>query len=347
MRIVVAHSHLSALGGGERATLELLRRLGRRHDVALWAGNFRASDTYAGLADFPRRDLAPWEWLVRVPRADAVVTNSFGASLLALRHPRTICYVHTVRSVYFRRADRPDLVARRMLERRVVRRAAAVATNSQYTAGRVAERYGRRPEVVRCGVPEELFDVPERPGDYALYVGRLAPEKGIERLLEWVAGLPLDLAIVGQGDPSYAAHLRGLAGPRVRWLGQLQGDDLRRAYERCRMLCFLPYEEELGLAVLEAMASARPVVAVAEGGIPELVADGTTGYLVTDRVAFADAATSLLRDDRLCLAMGRAGRAVARGYSWDRMACRIEALCHGAEDRADCAHGAPAAGEHG
>jgi glycosyltransferase involved in cell wall biosynthesis len=327
VRIVVAHSQINALGGGERVALELLRRLGRRHEIALWAGNYRPSDTYAGLADFPRRDLAPWEWLACVPHADAVVTHTFGAHLLALRHPCTLCYVHTLRSIYLQRADRPDLLARRLLDRAALRRAGAVATNSTYTASRIVATYGRRAEVIPCGVDEALFDVSEALGAYALYVGRLAPEKGLERLLAWSADLPIDLALVGAGPADYVAHLKARAGPRVRWLGALQGEELRRAYAGCRLLAFLPHEEEFGLAALEAMAAARPVVAAPEGGLPALVRDGASGYLVRDVSEFAAAVERLLADEALCARLGRVGRALARGYTWDAMAERIEARC--------------------
>jgi glycosyltransferase involved in cell wall biosynthesis len=333
VRIVVAHSRLDALGGGERATLELLRRLARRHEVTLWAGGLRPERTFSELLDFPRRDLARREWLTAVPRADAVVAHTFGAGLLALRHPRTLRYVHTLRSVYLRRADRPDLLARRLLERAALRRATLLATNSRFGAERIAARWGRRAEVIPCGVAAEwlgISPVPDRASTghpYALYVGRLAPEKGVERLLAWTEDLPIDLALAGAGEPGYVAYLRRLAGPRVRWLGPLRGEALLRAYAGCRALVFLPHEEEFGLAALEAMAAARPVVAAPEGGLPELVRDGETGILVRDRAEMATALARLWADDALCQRLGAAGRAVARGYSWDAYAERIEALC--------------------
>ncbi len=342
MHIVMAHSHLSTFGGGERVTLELSSRLGRRHDITLWAGGFRPGDTYAGLAEFPRRDLSRLDWLWAVPRADAVVAHTFGANLLALRHPRTLCYVHTLRSVYVQRADRPDLIARRLLDRAALGRAGALATNSHYTASRIAQRFGRVPEVVPCGVDPQLFDIAVEPGRYALYVGRLSPEKGVERLLQWSAELPIELVLVGAGSRDYEAHLRRLAGPRVRWLGPLAGDALRQAYAQSRMLVFVPHEEELGLVALEAMAAGRPVVAVPEGGLPELVKDGESGRLVRDREEFAAAVMGFATDEALCVRMGSAGRTTARGYSWDAMADRVEALCLGMMEHSRVGPGRPA-----
>ncbi|MGZ3639612.1 MAG: glycosyltransferase [Ktedonobacterales bacterium] len=327
MRIVVAHARLNTFGGGERATLELLRRLSRRHEVVLWAGRDQPEATYPELAAFPRKDLSPVEWLLARPDADAVVSQTFGSHLLALRHPHTICYVHTLRSVYLRGGYRPDLVGRRVLDSVAVRRASAVLANSAFTAGQATRRYRRSVEVLPPGVDESFFAMPVSVGTYALYVGRLAPEKGLERLLRWAGDLPIDLELVGDGDAAYVRHLREIAGPQVRFRGALTGEALAEAYAGCRFLAFLPHEEEFGLAVLEAMAAAKPVIAIREGALPELVRDGETGMLVSDGEQFGSAARALLADDGRCLRLGVRGREVAHAYTWDRFAGRIEELC--------------------
>lgn len=327
MRIIVAHARLNTFGGGERATLELLRLLSKRHEVTLWAGRYEPQATYPELAAYPRRELSPVEWLLARPEADAVVSQTFGSNLLALRHPHTICYLHTLRSVYLRGGRRPDLIARHLLDALAVRRASAVLANSAYTAERAMRRYGRPVEVLPPGVDESFFALPVSVGSYGLYVGRLAPEKGLERLLRWWGELPIDLELVGDGDPAYVDYLRGLAGPWVRFRGPLLGAALAEAYAGCRFLAFLPHEEEFGLAVLEAMAVAKPVIAAREGALPELVRDGETGMLVSDGEQLVSAARVLLADEGLCLRLGGRGRDVARAYTWVRFAQRIEELC--------------------
>lgn len=327
LRIAIAHSHLDAFGGGERATLELLRRLGQRHTVELWAGEYDQGRTFPELAEFPRRDLAQRDWLTARPQADVVVAQTFGAYLLALRHPRTICYLHTLRSVYLLGGRHPALVARRALDRLALRRAAAVLVNSHYTASRARRRYGRSVRVVSPGADDMLLALPEQVGAYALYVGRLAPEKGIERLLTWSAPLDMDLLVVGDGEAEYVAHLHALAGPRVRFAGPLLGDDLAAAYAGARFLAFVPHVEEFGLAALDAMAAAKPVVAAPEGGLFELVHAGVTGLFARDASSFASAALQVLEDDALCLRLGHAGRERARAFTWERFARGVEAAC--------------------
>lgn len=337
MRIIVAHSRLNSLGGGERCVLELLRGLSPRHEVLLWAGAYAASRTYPELAAFPRVDVPPHGWLTwKLPRADAVITNSFGAHLLALRHPRAVCYLHTLRSIYLRRAGRPDLLARRTLDAAAVRRAFAVATNSAYTATRARQKYRRHVNVIPPGVSEDYFALPAGAGTYALYVGRLAPEKGVERLLRWSTALDVELRLVGEGPAEYVAHLRSLASPHVRFLGGLTGKALLDTYRQARCVVLLPYEEEFGLTALEAMAAAKPVIATREGGLAELVdgdGDGdTTGMFVRDADEYRTAVRRLWTDDALCLRLGERGRKKARTYSWERFVTGIERLCLSARD---------------
>jgi glycosyltransferase involved in cell wall biosynthesis len=226
---------------------------------------------------------------------------------------------------------RPDLVLRRGLDRAAIGRAARLMTNSAYSAGKILERYGKAADVVPPGVGEEHFaPAPSEaaaPRDYALYVGRLAPEKGVERLLEWSRGVPLELVVAGAGEPGFETHLRAIAGPRTTFAGPVSGRALVDLYAGCRYLAFLPYGEEFGLVALEAMAAAKPVLAARDGALPELVRDGQTGFLLESAKEYVAAATRLSSDDTLCRTLGERGQRAARAYSWDRFAEAIEQVC--------------------
>lgn len=327
MRIIIAQSRLETFGGGERATLELARRLSERHAVSILTSAFDPQRTYPELAAFPLRITPPAEWLTQPLAADALVAQNFGARLLALRQRGVIAYLHTMRSDYLRGGRRPDLALRRTLDRRAVRRAAFLLTNSAFTAQRAARFYSRTPEVVPLGADEALAGLEPQVGDYALYVGRLAPEKGVARLLEWSATTPIALEVVGAGSPAERTRLEPLLGPRARLRGPLTGPALAAMYARARFFAFTPHAEEFGLAALDAMAAAKPVIAVREGALPELIEDGVTGFLVRDAADYQRAAQRLIADDALCLRMGLAARERARAYSWERHARRIETLC--------------------
>jgi glycosyltransferase involved in cell wall biosynthesis len=327
MRLIIAHAQLTTLGGGERATLKLLEILSQRHEIELWTTRYRPEATYPELAQFPHRRLHAYEWLTLRPEADVVIAESFGAYLLALRHDRTLIYLHTLRSTYLAGNRRPDLLARRRLDYAAISHAASLLTNSAYSAARARAMYGREAAVLPPGVDERYFTTPTSVGAYALYVGRLAPEKGLERLLSWSRDLPVDLVVAGDGEPGYVTHLKGIAPPRTRFTGPVLGSALERLYAACRFLVFLPYDEEFGLVALEAMAAGKPVVAARSGALPELVTDGKTGFLVGDGEDLRAAALRLLGDDALCRSLGEKGREVAQAYTWSRFAEGIELTC--------------------
>jgi glycosyltransferase involved in cell wall biosynthesis len=328
VRIALAHSHVNTLGGGERAVLELGQALLARHEVRLLLGQFEPGRTYAELASLPHQRFGRAQWLTAKIRADAIVTNSFGANLLALRNgPRVGYWVHSMRSIYLQPgARRADLLLRRAIDWLAVRRAAQLIANSRYAALRLRQLYQRDPDaIVYPGVdltlftPGKMLDPP-----YAITVGRLSPEKGIARLMDLWRDVPdLPLQVVGSGPPEW----RSLAPAGVYFRGALAGAELGQAYRGAAVAVFAPYAEEFGIAPLEAMASGVPVVAWREGGLQETVIDGETGFLVNDAVTFRQRVRLLLRDERRRAAFGEAARARAQQFSWQRTAAQMEAVC--------------------
>lgn len=207
---------------------------------------------------------------------------------------------------------------------------------SQYVADWVREavpEVAPKQRVVLNGVDADYFSPrprsPEaagRPFTFAV-VCRLEPWKGVDLVIEAAAqakGFSVDIA----GEGSEKARLermvkdRGLED-RVRLLGYLA--DPRPVIADADAFVTSSRDEPLGLSVLEALAMERPVVGFAGGGIPEIVQDGKTGWLVHDRSAellartMADAASDRERARRF----GLAGRAFVDGH------CRIESMCRG------------------
>lgn len=113
-----------------------------------------------------------------------------------------------------------------------------------------------------------------------VYFGRLSPEKGLFTLLEAVAGLDLELKIIGEGplrkDMEKMVNEKGL--DNVSFLGYRRGEELKRPIQRA-MAGVIPSEwyENYPRSVIEAFALGKPVIGSRIGGIPELVRDGQTG----------------------------------------------------------------------
>jgi glycosyltransferase involved in cell wall biosynthesis len=335
MRIVLAHSHANTLGGGERAVVELARVLMERHDVRLLLGDFDPRRTYPELASLPNARLGRLQWPTVNVRADVILTNSFGANLLALRNGQRVAYwVHSTRSLFLLPgASRIDLRLRRLIDWLAVRRAARLVANSHYTATRLRHLYRRDVDaIVYPGVDLAEFsprrDGFQRDAAYAITVGRLSPEKGLDRLFDVWRDIPdLPLHVVGGGPAEVLRELRTLAPSGVVFRGQLTSGDLAEAYRGAVVAVFAPYGEEFGMAALEAMASGVPVVAWRDGGLQETIVDGETGYLVADAVTLRQRLRLLLHDPARRRAFGDAARRRAEGFTWQRTAVGIEAVC--------------------
>lgn len=176
-----------------------------------------------------------------------------------------------------------------------------------------------------------------------LFVGRLTPHKGVDRL---IAALPADARLRIAGSTGHDAHLperhypellrRLAAGRDVQFLGPVADAELPALYRSAAVLvlpsvqrsCYgreVRVSELLGLVLLEAMASGTPVVASRVGGVPEVVQHGVTGYLVEPgNVAELRARLDeLLKDPALARRMGRAARElVCERFTWQACAAR-------------------------
>ena len=178
-------------------------------------------------------------------------------------------------------------------------------------------------------VDPAAFTSSREPGKYALYVGRLSPEKGIGTLLEALPEQGISLQIAGTG-PSESG-LRAIVERRrlrnVIFHGYCGSDRLRELYQGAAFIV-APSEwyENAPMAILEAFACGKPVVAARVGGIPELVRHGETGYLFDsgNRVELQHALSLLIERPEAISVMGRAARALVESEFSQRK--RIDSL---------------------
>ncbi len=143
---------------------------------------------------------------------------------------------------------------------------------------------------------------------FALYAGRLSPEKGVGVFLEAARRASVPAVVAGEGP--LARTLRA-DFPEARFLGHLAAEQVASTLGDA-LVAVVPSVslENAPLGVLEAMAAGVPVVASDVGGVPELVVDGTTGVLVKpgDVDALATALAHLSADRTRAGALGQAGR---------------------------------------
>ncbi len=152
-----------------------------------------------------------------------------------------------------------------------------------------------------------------------LYVGRVSPEKRIDRLLPILKAFPeVRLAIVGDG-PSRKDLERLFAGTNTVFTGFMKGEELATAYASGDIFTFTGDKETFGNVVVEAMASGLPALTPNSGGVTDLVIDGYNGRLYDPYVedSIVEAVSEMVKDMELCREYGLNGRALAEQRTWE------------------------------
>jgi glycosyltransferase involved in cell wall biosynthesis len=201
--------------------------------------------------------------------------------------------------------------------------ACAVITVSEANAQYITQTFGVPPQclhVIPCGIDTEQF----RPGSsqgmppHIVCVARMVPVKNQALLLEACAdlkrrGLEFRCVLVGDGrsrEEIQANRARlGLAGT-VDIVGVATQADVLKWWHRAAIAALPSHSEGMPVALMEAAACGLPAVATAVGGVPELVEDGETGFVIKpgDALTFANALERLLVDPEMAAHMGVAAR---------------------------------------
>ncbi len=226
-----------------------------------------------------------------------------------------------------------------LLEEVGERRAAAVLTLTPRLAQLLGDQGidSDRIHVIPSGVRPALFAADHRDPfprlgrPRVVFVGRLAPPKGVETLVRAAAHLRTPAAqVVIVGDGPNRAEIEneidrlGLRH-RVHLTGFVPHDQVPAVLAHADVFVMPSIYEELGSALVEAQWAGVPIVASRVGGIPDVVEDGITGVLVAPRdpTALAGAVDDLLSDPGRAHTLARRGQAAATRYDWTRLGAQV------------------------
>ena len=342
MRVAIVHDYLNQRGGAERV-------VGTLHEMFPEAPIFTSVLDRTQLWPQLRSADIRVSWMQRLPgltrhfkkylllyplvfdRLDLsgfdLVLSSSSAFAKAVRPPPRglhVCYCHTPARFlwsYDQYIEREEFgrITRRTLpwairtlrrwDQRTADRPHRYAANSTAVAERIQSIYGREATVVPPPVDVERFrSLSGARGDYFLIVSRLNAYKRIHLAVEAFNRLRLPLLIVGDGP--HRAVLERMAGPTIRFLGQIDDRQVATLFADCRALIF-PGEEDFGITLVEANAAGRPVVAYQGGGALDTVEPEVTGVFF--REPSADGlAEAVLRATRISWDQGTIRRHASR-----------------------------------
>jgi glycosyltransferase involved in cell wall biosynthesis len=224
---------------------------------------------------------------------DVVISSSHcvAKSALTASGSTHFCYCHTPmrylwdqRGAYFSNQRAPvrwplDWILDRLQEwdAATADRVDHFIANSRFVASRIQSYYEREASVIPPPVDVEFFTPDSQPRDpFVLAVAALSPYKRLERAIGACGQLGLELKVVGTGPES--ERLQGIQGVNVQFLGRVSAEELRRLYRRA--ICLVqPGVEDFGITSVEALACGLPVVALAQGGVLDVVRPEIDGVL--------------------------------------------------------------------
>lgn len=203
---------------------------------------------------------------------------------------------------------------------------------SQFLANRAASLRGslERIQVIPNGVDLSTIrsvresSVPGR----IVSIARLSPEKGVDVLIRAFAAVKARVANAELhliGDGAQRAELEALVKElgleqSVIFHGRQSYPEAMRWLTTSSVFALLSHGEGQGIVLLEAGAACVPSVATAVGGIPEMIQDGKTGFLIPDNASdqAADRLVQLLQNEAMCAQFGEAARAFAERFEWEK-----------------------------
>jgi glycosyltransferase involved in cell wall biosynthesis len=148
------------------------------------------------------------------------------------------------------------------------------------------------------GLPEDLYRPGKGMGNYVVFVGRISPEKRVDRAIEIARQANLKIRIAAKIDKAdqeyYDKEIRHLfSQPHVEFLGEIDEGEKNELLRNATALLFpIDWREPFGMVLIEALACATPVVAFNRGSVPEIISNGKTGYIVEN---ISEAAAALQR----------------------------------------------------
>jgi glycosyltransferase involved in cell wall biosynthesis len=171
------------------------------------------------------------------------------------------------------------------------------------------------------GLPPQLLPFTRSSSEYVAFVGRISPEKRIDRAIEIAGRAGLELRVAAKIDAAdreyFVREIEPLMHqPHVTYLGEIGDDEKSGLLGGARALLFpIDWPEPFGMVVIEALSCGTPVLAWPNGSVPELVEPGVNGWIVDS----IDAAVAALEDaDRIDRAACRAS--FERRFTAERMA---------------------------
>lgn len=327
----ILHDYMQVKGGAERLVITIARGM---QEFRLGVSGVYSDFTDSTHDDIDIHILSHQNWLPRIVRAlltfsrrvseiecaEVVIYSGIYAPLAvsSQRKGRRIYYCHTPprfafdrKQVYlhklpwvFRGAVSVAIDFYRRAYLDSIRKMDIVLTNSEHVKKRLYQQVGVEAKVLYPPVNIGEFRW-QSAGDYYLSLGRLEPNKRIDRIVIAFKDMPDKKLVVASGGSQLEVLRRLVAdAPNIIFTGWVNDEQLLTLIANALACIYIPMDEDFGMSAIEAMAAGKPVIGVAEGGMVEAIIDNRTGILLPPDPSpnqIADAVSKMNGDRALAL----------------------------------------------
>jgi glycosyltransferase involved in cell wall biosynthesis len=154
------------------------------------------------------------------------------------------------------------------------------------------------------GLPKNLYVCREEPGDYLAFLGRICPEKRLDRAIKIARCVGMKIKVAAKVDAADRDYYTNVIKPLlddtcIEFVGEINEDQKQDFLGNAYALLFpIDWPEPFGLVAIEAIACGTPVIAYRNGSVPELIEEGVTGFIVEDIEQAARAVRKISNVDR-------------------------------------------------
>jgi glycosyltransferase involved in cell wall biosynthesis len=305
MKIALVYDRVNKWGGAERVLLALHELFPKATlftsvyspQKAAWAQEFTISTSF--LQNFPilasNHEFIPFLMPLAFEHLtfdnyDLVISVTSEAAKGIITKPKTkhICYCLTptrylwsghqeyFKNNFLKTAAMPAIYYLRKWDKMAANRPDMYIAASQEVKERIKKYYNKNANVVYppLSLDEKEKNIKEKKGNYFLIVSRFVSYKRIDLAIQACNELKAPLIIIGSGREE--KKLKSMAGPTIKFLGNVTDTELITYYKQCKALLF-PGLEDFGLTVVEAQRFKKPVIAFKGGGALETIIEGKTG----------------------------------------------------------------------
>lgn len=327
--VLTTKSSSGVTGGAERFYSGLVKSLQSKGCAVTLVDVLVDESTFEGIQDayayFEKLDLNDYDLVI-----------STKAPSYMVKHKNHIIYlVHTVR-VFYDMFDHVFPLANQEIKNQqkwIIEKdniAFSTAKNIFSIGNEVSKRLQRwnnyTAEVLYPAIDIEGIDSGVQ-GDYFFMPGRLHSWKRVDLAIQAIKQSKLPMQLIISGDGEAEDDLRNLAGndPRIKFIGRVDDDELKKLYSEALAVPFLPVREDYGYITIEAFTAGKPVITCADSGEPtEFVEHGLTGLVCEPTAQSVCEAFELIWSEREnSLNMGLRGLERVRNITWENVAEKL------------------------